>query len=283
MERYERIFNGNLSATINYFGAELISLKKGEKEIIWNGDERFWKNHAPILFPVCGGLKDDTYYLNGKKYHMPKHGFAKLVEFELFEKKENSVSFILNDSPETLKGFPFAFSFIVSYTLTDCLSVEYKVINKDKVAMYFSIGCHEAYTLPDDFTNYYVKFEKREELKALNVVGTSVSEEYVDYGTSDTLNLNYDLFAIDAVVLRHINSRKITLAHKTKGEVCTVCADDNFKNLLLWTKPGAPFLCIEPWTALPDFIDTNQQIEEKPDICALPSGETKIFKHKILI
>lgn len=283
MQRCEKISNGKLTATINYFGAELVSLQKDGKEVIWNGDERFWKNHAPILFPVCGGLKGDIYYLDGKKYSMPKHGFAKLVEFELFEKTESSVSFILNDTPQSLEIFPFKYSFVVSYTLSDCLKIDYKVINKDDKTMYFTIGCHEAYTLTDDFTNYYVKFDKIEELKALNVVGTSVSEEYVDYGTSDTINLNYDLFAIDAVVLRHINSRKITLAHKTKGEICTVESDDNFKNLLLWTKPNAPFLCIEPWIALPDYVDSNQQIKEKPDVCALPSGRTKIFTHKIII
>ena len=283
MEKFEIISKGNLTAQINYFGAELVSLNNNGKEIIWNGDERFWKNHAPILFPICGGLKDDTYYLHGKKYSMLKHGFAKLLPFELLEKTENSVSFVLKETPQTLEKFPFTFNFIVTYTLTDCLSIDYKVVNTDDKTMYFSIGCHEAYTLSDNFTNYYIKFEQPEELKALNVVGTSVTEEYADYGTSDLINLNYNYFAVDALVFKNIKSRKITLGHKDNGEICTVCSDEIFKNLLIWTKPNAPFICIEPWTALPDFVNTNQIIEEKPDICALPSGETKIFKHKILI
>ena len=80
---------------------------------------------------------------------------------------------------------------------------------------------------------------------------------------------------------KDIKSKALTLKHKDKGEVMRICSDDNFKHLLLWTKPNAPYICIEPWVALPDRVDSNQNIEQKPDVIKLAAGESKSFIHAI--
>ena len=75
--------NDHLKVAINSFGAEIISINKDGKELIWEGDEKFWTGHSPVLFPICGGLKDDKFYYGGKEYSLPKHGFAKRREFKI--------------------------------------------------------------------------------------------------------------------------------------------------------------------------------------------------------
>lgn len=276
-----KIKSGKLSALINFRGAELASFFDGEREVIWQGDERFWTSHAPVLFPVCGGLKDDAYYFNGKKYNMIKHGYVRKVDFSLFESSENSATFVLFDDKNSKEIYPFEFKLFIKYTLSDHLEVEYKVQNEGKTDMYFTIGAHEGFALDDEFSNYSVTFEVEEDLKALTLYGSLIGDEYTDMGKVKELKLSYDYFAIDALVFKDIKSKALTLKHKDKGEVMRICSDDNFKHLLLWTKPNAPYICIEPWVALPDRVDSNQNIEQKPDVVKLAAGESKSFIHTI--
>lgn len=281
MAKQVRISNGKLSAVINYKGAELVSFNDGFREVIWQGDERYWTSHAPILFPVCGGFKDDCYILDGVKYIMPKHGYVRKVDFSLVESNENSVTFVLSDDKTSKEGFPFEFNLFVKYTLTDKLEIEYKVVNKGKDTMYFTIGAHEGYALEHDFSEYSIDFEAEEDLKSMTLFGNLIGDEYLDLGKSEELKLNYDFFAVDALVFKDIKSKKFTLKHKEVGEIASICADDSFKHLLLWTKPGAQYICIEPWVALPDKLDSNQNIVEKPDVVKVCAGESKSFIHTI--
>lgn len=281
MDKQIKIQNGKLSALINYRGAELVSFYNGQREVIWQGDEQFWTSHAPVLFPICGGLKDDAYYLDGKMYNMPKHGYVRKVDFSLYEKTQNSVTFLLSDDEYSRKIFPFEFNLFIKYTLTDRIEIEYKVENKSKDAMFFTIGTHEGYALNGEFSDYSVVFEKEEDLKSLILYGSLISNEYTDLGVRKELKFDYDYFKVDALVFKDIKSKILTLKHKEKGELSKIFIDDNFKHLLLWTKFNAPFICIEPWTSLPDRVDSNQNIKEKPDVIKLNAGEVKSFVHMI--
>ena len=283
MDKQVIIKNGELSAVINYVGAELVSLKKDGKEYIWQGDDRFWKSHAPVLFPVCGGLKDDTYYLDGKKYIQQKHGYVRKVPFELVDKKEDQVVFLLTETPQSLEGFPFKFRLYIKYLLTDRLEIEYKVENTDDKDMFFTIGSHAGFVAEGNFSDYSVGFEKEEELKALTLYGSLIGDEYTDLGKTKELQLDYRYFDVDALVFKDIKSKKLTLKHKEKGEILSLCSDDNFKHLLLWTKPDAPYICIEPWVALPDRVDSTQDITKKPDVVKVEKGSSKVFLQNIKV
>ncbi len=281
MAEQVKITNKNLSALINFRGAELVSLKDKEKEFIWQGDPNFWASHAPILFPFCGALLYDSYLLNGKKYNMPKHGYAKKVDFSLVEKSQNSVTFVLSDDQSSKEIFPFEFDLFVKYTLTDCLTIEYIVLNKGSEKMYFTLGSHEGYALKGNFSDYSILFSEKENLKAITLDGSYITDGYTDLGMTDRLNLNYEHFYLDALVFKDIKSKRITLTHNKSGEILSVDIDENFKHLLLWTKPNAPYICIEPWISLPDNINSNQDITKKPDVCVLDVKEKKTFTHII--
>ena len=269
------------SVNVAFVGAELLSYKKNGKEVIWQGDANFWLGHAPVLFPVCGGLKNDEYWLDGKSYKLIKHGFARKQPFALVESTPNSATFLLKESEQSLLAFPFKYNLYIKYVLTDELSIEYRVENTDEKTTYFTIGAHEGYALDDKFEKYSIVFEKPEQLHALTLDGTLLSHDYVSLGENQTeLKLDYKYFEIDALVFKDIKSTKVWLNHKEKGKLLQIDFAD-FKHLLLWTKPNAPYICIEPWVALPDYVDAPNDIAKKPDVVKLEPNQTKSFIHVI--
>ena len=141
-----KITNGVITALISTKGAELKSVVKDGKEYLWDGNPDIWSGQAPLLFPICGGLKDDKYRFEGKEYTLKKHGFARLSEFEIERKEEASITFILRSKEEIKKQYPFDFELRVTYTLLENkIDVAYSVKNVGSGDMYFSIGAHEGY------------------------------------------------------------------------------------------------------------------------------------------
>ena len=134
------IKNLEFSAVIARKGAELISFKKNNnKEYIWDGNPAFWGKHSPVLFPIVGTLKNDSYTYKDKTYHLSRHGFARDMEFEATQTDENQVVFTLKSNSETEKMYPFEFELHIIYTLEqNNLNIAYKVINLDKVIIPFS-------------------------------------------------------------------------------------------------------------------------------------------------
>jgi galactose mutarotase-like enzyme len=276
------ISNSNLTAQINHFGAELFSLKNSKnKEYIWEGNPAFWGKHSPILFPIVGTLKNNSYHYNGAEYHLSRHGFARDTEFKLIEKSENSVTFSLISSEETRKVYPFDFELQIIYTLDErSLNIEYKVINKSKSQMPFSIGAHPAFALPGNFENYSLEFENEESLEY-----HLLENDLISYKTkklevkNKILHLNYQLFENDALVFKSLQSKSLTILENS-NPVLRVDFKD-FSNLGIWTKKDAPFICIEPWLGYSDTEENFGNLFKKEGIQILNSG--KSFKAKFNI
>src|SRR5882724_13103859 len=145
------IENELLKVVIRSKGAELDSIynKTQQLEYLWNGDPAFWGKKSPVLFPIVGTLKNDTYFFNDKEYHLSRHGFAREMEFTVSRKETGSVTFTLLSSEETLLKFPFRFRFDISYTIHhDQLAVAYTVTNTGQGDMFFSVGAHPAFRVP---------------------------------------------------------------------------------------------------------------------------------------
>ena len=141
MMKQVRISNEIAEAVISELGAEIKSLKKNGREIIWEGDPSVWEGQAPFLFPICGGLRDNRYILNNREYHLEKHGFASKMQFDIESQCENAVTFLLKDTPETLECFPNTFECRVTYRIIETgLAITYDVKNTDIKTMYFSMG-----------------------------------------------------------------------------------------------------------------------------------------------
>ena len=273
--------NNKISASIDSLGAELIRLEKDSKNYIWTVDETYWNKTSPILFPIVGRLKNDTYRIENKTYELPRHGFARNLEFQIVNQTESSVVFVLESNSETLKNYPFEFQLQLQYKLVgNELIMKYSVENKSKVSMPFSIGAHPAFTIEDSFSDYSLKFNQTEEFISYELDNEQFSNSFRKINSENgQINLNYSLFEKDALVFKHLQSNKLTLLKK--NEPVLSVQFEGFPYLGIWTKPNAPFLCIEPWCGLADNVNHNGNIFEKEGINLLHPQE--IFSRRIKI
>lgn len=278
------ISNSTLIASIKHAGAELFSLKNQNKEYIWEGNPDFWGKHSPVLFPIVGTLKNNRYTVNSQEYHLPRHGFARDMEFLLTNKTENSATFSLSSSPETLTKYPFEFELQLIYTLREnSLDIEYKVINQSKTKMPFSIGAHPAIALPGNFEDYSLKFEKKEVLQFSLLENDLVSyKTKILETTENSVPLNYKLFENDALVFKTLDSNSLTISENSKPYIKVDF--ENFPSLGIWTKEQAPFVCIEPWFGYSDTPENSGDLFEKEGILILDANQTfsSVFSIQIL-
>jgi len=276
------ISNSNLTAKINPLGAELCSLKDSKgKEYIWEGNPEFWGKHSPILFPIVGTLKNNSYQYNGVKYHLSRHGFAREMEFKLTNKSKNSATFSIRTSEETLTKYPFDFELQICYTLNEnILEIEYKVINNGKFQMPFSIGAHPAFSLVGSFENYSISFNQEEPLEYYILENDLISNKTkkLDIEHQKT-SLNYALFENDALIFKTLKSNSLTILENSKSLLKVNF--EGFPSLGIWTKKNAPFLCIEPWFGYSDTEDNFGDLFQKEGILILEENEK--FKSKFNI
>lgn len=276
--------NGQISVKISTKGAEIRSIKRGETEYMWSPDPKFLDLTAPILFPICGGLKDGRYELFGKSYEMPKHGFASLCTFEVKKKTESSVTMILRDSEMTRKMYPYSFAFRVSFeAIGNSLRVTYDAENLDSKVMYCTFGTHETYACPGGMENYEIVFPERETLYAYGLNGNIVTDyTKLIVDDSNTLVLRDSYFLLNGLVFRNLKSRSAEIVSKTDGRRVKIDFD-GFNNLILWNKPGGSFICFEPWCGLPDVVGSSFDISEKEGMFAVAPGEHLIRMHTITV
>lgn len=276
--------NEFLTASFNEVGAELKSLVFGGKEYIWEGRSEVWSGSAPILFPICGGLKDDIYTYKGKEYTLKKHGYARFAAFEIEDKTDSSVVFLHKSDEETKKSFPFDYELRVIYTLIDkTVKVGYSVKNLTIGNMYFSIGSHEAYYTPEGIEDYDVIFPQNETLNSYVLYGNLLSnQELPIIKDSNVLPLYDKYFTVDALVFKDLKSRTATLRNRKTGKAVQVDFPDS-DYFLLWHKPNSPYMCLEPWSGIPDIIGSSYDITEKEGIIVLESGKEYNSIHTLSI
>ncbi|MBE6537601.1 MAG: aldose 1-epimerase family protein [Ruminococcaceae bacterium] len=278
------ISNSEICVAISKSGAEIHSIKRDGREYMWSRDPAFWAQSAPIMFPICGGLKGGKYELDGKMYEMSKHGFAKLSEFEVEVKTDTSVTFILHDNEKTRAMYPFAFAFRVRYELDGAsLRVTYDAENLDKKTMYCTFGAHEAYACPEGIEAYELVFPEKETLYAYGLNGDIVTDyTKLIVNNSNLMALDDKHFALDALVFRNVKSNSVTLKSKVSDRRIKVDFD-GFDYLVLWHKHTSPYLCIEPWCGLPDVSGSSYSLAEKEGMHALPAGAHFARTHVITV
>lgn len=286
MSEIIKIGNGKLFAEISTMGAELMSLKANGKEYIWEGDPAVWDSRTPVCFPICGGVKEDTYKLDGKEYHLPKHGFGKTSEFEVVSVEDTKAVFVLKSNEDTKKMYPYDFEFYTTFELIDnSLKVTYDIKNLNDGIMYTSVGAHEGYSCPEGIEEYYLEFEKEERLTHNELHGYLLDNEAIVLGENiKEYPLKYDYFTIDARTFLNLKSRSVRLKHKTDSRQIRVDFD-GFDYMFVWTMKDVKgkYICIEPWTGIPDFEGSSYNLEEKVGMNIIEKGKTLTKVHTITI
>lgn len=264
----------NMSLIINEIGAEMKSFTIDEEEFLWNKQE-YWAKTSPILFPFVGSLIDNKYFIDNKEYFLEtRHGFARDNKFDVVEKTDNMVKFVFKNTNETLKKYPYKFELYIKYTLTDKgYDIDYEVKNLNETAMYFQLGAHPAFIIENDYENSsFLKFEKEEKSKrlVLNEKGFILDKVPFFEKIEDKKNLEIldNYFDNDTLIFDDLKSTYIKVkTKKSKKEV--KISFENFPYLAIWKIKKAPFICIEPWYGISDFIGVSREISKKIGIVKL--------------
>ena len=278
------IKNEFLTAKINEMGAELKGLEFNGTKYIWEGSPDTWAGSAPHMFPVCGGLKDDKYILNGKEYTLGKHGYARKKAFEVESVTDDSAVFLHKSDDETKKAFPFDYELRLIYTLNGkTLKVDYSVKNLSDDTMYFNIGSHEGYYTPEGIEDYDVIFPQNETLSSYVLYGNILSNQKLPIiKDQNTLPLYDKYFTIDAVVFKDLKSKSAMLRNRKTGKALRIdFPDDNY--FVLWHVPNAPYICLEPWNGIHDIVGSSYDITEKEGITSLNANAEFKHTHSITI
>lgn len=274
--------NKKIRLEISEKGAEIRRCTVNGEERFYDGNPEFWTGVAPVLFPVCSGLKDGKFTIENKSYNLKKHGFAKDMDFTVEEKGSAYAVFLLRSTPETLESYPWEFEFRIRYTLNDeSINVKYDIKNLSDSIMYAGLGSHEAYSCPEGIEDYDLIFEKKETLNNHRLEGSYITRETETVlFESDTLPLYYKYFSVDALIFTNLKSRFVTLRNRKNGKSVSVSFPD-CPYLLIWTKPDAPYVCIEPWTNCPPFEDDSYDISAKVGMAAIKPNENYINTHTV--
>ncbi len=271
---FYKIENEFLTCEIDDMGAQLHSLKLKEngKEYIWQGNPDIWYGQAPVLFPVIGQLINDKYFYNGTEYTMPKHGLARKLLFKVKECEGAKAVFSLESDENTLASYPFDFEYLVAFELCGKSLVNtMTVINKTKGEMYFSVGAHPAFNCN---VGDIIEFEQAETLSTerIDKENLIIDEKYPLIENSKEIVITKEIFEPDALILSDIKSEKLRI----KGENEIEFTFGKCPFLGIWAKPGAPYVCIEPWYGVNDGREVKCDISQKRGIQHLNEGE--IFK-----
>lgn len=260
---------------INAKGAELAGFKSLETgvEHVWQADPSFWNRHAPVLFPIVGQVEDGEYFVEGKRFELSQHGFARDMDFQLVSNENNTLLYELVFTEETLKKYPYKFKLNITYTLFGPkLYIGYKVTNLDVKPMYFQLGAHPGFTCPftegESFEDYKLVFDKAlTEDRLLFDNGLLNGKIHKDFlKNEDTIALNSSTFDEDAIIFEtdKIDSVLITKDGKSGLKVGV----KGWSLLGIWSKPkaNAPFVCIEPWYGVASVRGKSKELKDKKAI-----------------
>ncbi|WP_077034325.1 hypothetical protein [Pelomonas sp. KK5] len=276
-QAFLQLNHGAASAAVDPLGAELRSLRgAGGGEVLWQDGPGLWPHAAPVLFPFVGRLRDGGHQLGARWHAMKIHGFADALAFDTVEQREDALTLELNAGPATREAFPFDFRLRVDFALGErSLRVGYEVLNREaERAMHFGLGSHPAFALDGALDDWRVAFDAEELPQAFRLDGALLATrpEPFAFDPPRCVTLGPRLFERDALIFKQVRSQDLTLIHRTRGprlRLHTGAAP----HLGLWARPGAGYVCIEPWFGHDDDANAPLALAAKPQLVALAPGQ----------
>ncbi|MBL7927062.1 MAG: aldose 1-epimerase family protein [Bacteroidia bacterium] len=270
------ISNQQIQISVKQAGAELCSIKNlTGTEFMWQAGAQ-WQRHAPVLFPIVGKLKDNGFNYNDKKYALTQHGFARDMLFNCVAKTD-TITCTLIDDAFTQEKYPFKFKLDIIYSLlSDGVLVSYRITNTGSQLMPFSVGGHPAFNCPlladEKFEDYEIVFDKSASLSSL-MLQNGLFDGSVKHLASDSnrFSLHKHIFDDDALVFENLHAKHVKLLSKKTGSFVEMSLE-GFPYLGIWSKPGAPFVCLEPWCGRADSVNANGNLFDKTGIEILAPG-----------
>ncbi|MGN0505301.1 MAG: aldose 1-epimerase family protein [Lachnospiraceae bacterium] len=272
-------------------GSELVRIydKKNKREVLWDGNPAVWPKHSPLLFPMVGQSYHNVYHYEGKEYEMPSHGFAWTSTFT-FTKEEGELQAVLRDSEESLARYPFPFTLTVTHTLSgNRIRISWKVENTGDKTMLYNIGAHPAFVMQEGkkTSDMYLKFPGKESLHYFRIQadgsGCALPEEVMELPLSDgCVKITESFWDKGVYIFEHEGIEELSLLHEDKTPYVNVYCK-GFPHVGVWTKPGAPFVCLEPWYGRCDNHGYEGELENKTGILTLEAGKAAEYSYEIEI
>jgi galactose mutarotase-like enzyme len=281
------IASASLRASISSVGAELVRLHTASgMELLWDGNPAIWAGRSPLLFPIVGNVKDDRITVDGRSYPLSRHGFARTSTFELVEALPSRCLWRLRASAETRARYPFEFRLDMAYTLDgERLTLSATVVNEGDGPMPASFGFHPAFRWPlqPGLTRerHEIRFEKPEPAPLRRLAGGLLGEAVPSPVRGDRLVLTDSLFVDDALIWDQLESR--SLAYGGPSGPSLRLDFPAMPHLGIWTKPGAGYVCLEPWHGFASPLGFDGELAEKPGIVPIPPGAACVFELAITV
>jgi galactose mutarotase-like enzyme len=282
-----RIANEYLTVDISSLGAEMQALTTSDgRSWLWNGDAAFWGGRSPVLFPIVGKAPDDKIAVDGVSYPMGQHGFARRSEFTLASSTGTMARYELASSEATKAVYPFDFLLAVEHAVEGrALTVTVEVNNHDATDLPFGVGFHPAFVwpLPDaEGRDHTVTLDNRGEPALVRLAGGLIApEKLASPFKAGHLVLDHAMFEADAMIFPE--GAGPGLVYAAEGGPALKFSFDNLPNLALWTKPGAPFICIEPWHGTAAENGASSELVARPYTKVLAPGESARFAFTVEI
>jgi galactose mutarotase-like enzyme len=217
----------------------------------------------------------------GKAYAMRQHGFARDQTFELVDQGPNSLTLLLTDSEITHEQYPFAFELRVTYTLTNhSLEIKHGVYNPGSEEILFSLGGHPGFHLDGSLNEYFLDFGGDFKVKQHLITGNFYNGATRDLSLNRRFKLSDELFASDAIVVKSPPFQSIGFGKNDGTRLLTLHCKD-WSAVGLWTKPGAPFFCIEPLWGWADSLDSDSTLDCKEGIMRLAPLHKQEFEYSL--
>lgn len=287
-----KITNNLVYAQIDTLGGQLVSLRDLHgTEYLWQGDPRYWKGQAPILFPIVGGLRDGKASIGDKVCEMPRHGLARTRQFKRLSSRTDAAAFQLRADDSTKSVYPFDFVLTVSYELADhSITQLFTIENAGEGEMPFCLGLHPGFNIPLDkeeqFTDYVLSFETEETCDSpvldpdTGLLLTGRRRPVLE--NSRQLRMDHDLFREDALVLESLRSRTVSLYSTVSGRGVEM-SFDGFDYFGVWQPQDAPFVCLEPWTGTATCDNEDDIFAHKRGMKLLKPGESCQLSCKVTL
>ena len=278
-----------MSAEIATKGAELQTLRDGEgRDLLWNGDPAFWTGRAPILFPVIGCVAGGVVRVDGATYPMPKHGFARHSEWEVADQSPDAVTLRLAASDATRASYPFDFTLDLRFAIEGAaLALTATLHNPGDGELPASFGFHPALRWPLPWgaprAAHLLRFEQDEPAPIRRIDGDGLVRPASEPSPIEgrDLHLRDALFDDDALILDAPASRSLT--YGAPGASTLAVSFPAMPQLGVWTKPGAGYVCIEPWAGIADPEGYAGELRDKPGIVRVPAGGRHVFAMRIAL
>ena len=272
-----RIGNEHLTVEVSPLGSEMQSIMTSDgKNWLWHGDAAFWSGRSPVLFPMVGKAPNDEVGIEGVRYSMAQHGLARRSAFALAESGADFCRFELAASAVSRTLYPFDFLLALEHRVAGrAVMVTAEVTNRDHRPMPFGIGFHPAFAWPlpgCEGLEHSVTLENGGEPALVRLSGGLVKpEKLASPFEAGRLILDHDLFVDDAMLFPEGAGAGLTYA---AGDRAIRFTWENLPNFAIWSKPGAPFVCLEPWRGTAAEVGGSDELSERPYAEVLGPGAT---------